>query len=513
VDATVAGGTEVSGARTPRRRRRVLAGIALVLACLTILVTTVAVWAHQVAFNTDRFTSLVENVIDEPAVTDPLSAKVSAQVITALNVQGRIEQRLPDALKPLAASITLTVQEAIANRLQQALDNPRIQQALVRTISVAHEKVMNLLRDQSDAVQVVNGYVVIDVWPVVDAALAELQSMGIIPADIQLPDLSDADIGAKLGPRLESALGVTLPADFGTVQLMPADRLLTARTVVRAFDIVVILLIVLSVVLVALALWLSTNRRMMVIYLALGVIIAFLLARLSTNTITGAVVGGIADQGLAGAVRTVVDATVANLRQLTAIILVATGIVAVAAYLWGRPRWLTSAASAASATAGQAGSAAAGAGSAGMGAVAASRPSRETLETSVRENRSMIERYGLAAIVFVVAWLALGLTIALVGAVLVIAFELLLRAVAPTQEEAVSVATGIAPSPAMAGGLPMPTPIVEPLVPSADVASSDASTPEPTPEPAPEAPPAPPKRTRARPTKKPPTTTKKPPPS
>ena len=48
-------------------RRRVLSGVALVLACLTILLATVAVWVHQVAFNTDRFTGLVANVIDEPA--------------------------------------------------------------------------------------------------------------------------------------------------------------------------------------------------------------------------------------------------------------------------------------------------------------------------------------------------------------------------------------------------------------------------------------------------------------
>ena len=37
-------------------RRRVLSGVALLLACLTILLATVAVWVHQVAFNTDRFT-------------------------------------------------------------------------------------------------------------------------------------------------------------------------------------------------------------------------------------------------------------------------------------------------------------------------------------------------------------------------------------------------------------------------------------------------------------------------
>jgi hypothetical protein len=481
VGATVTNEAVVTGRRTTRRRRRVLAGIALVLACLTILITTVAVWTHQVAFNTDRFTSLVSDVIDEPAVTDPLAVRVSTQVVDGLDMQTRIATRLPDAMKPLAAPITAALQEAITSRLQRALSNPQVQTALVSTISVAHEKVMNLLRDRSDAVQVVNGYVVIDVWPMIDTALAQLQSMGLIPADIQLPDLSEADIGSRLGPVLESKLGITLPPDFGTIQLMPADQLLTARTVVRAFDLVVILLIVLSIVLVALALWLSSNRRHMVIFLALGTLLAFLLARLVTNTATDAVVNGIADEGLRGAVRTVAIRTIDNLRQITAIILVVTGIVAVAAYLWGRPRWVTSVASTVGGAASQAGSSAKAAGAAGVGAVAASGPSRDTLETTVRDNRSAIERYGLAVIVFIVAWIALGLEIALIGAVLVIAFELLLRAVAPTAEEATDVATGIAASPQMTAASAMPTPTVEPLVPTAD----DSPT---TVTPAPEAP-------------------------
>ena len=92
-------------------RRRVLSGVALVLACLTILIATVAVWVHQVAFNTDRFTALVANVIDEPAVIAPLSTAVSAQVVEALDVQTRIAGRLPDAAKSLAPAITLAIED------------------------------------------------------------------------------------------------------------------------------------------------------------------------------------------------------------------------------------------------------------------------------------------------------------------------------------------------------------------------------------------------------------------
>jgi hypothetical protein len=419
-------------------------------------------------------------------VIDPLAAKVSAQVVDALDVEARVASRLPEAMQPLAASITLAVRDAITTRLQTALANPRLQGAIVRTVSIAHQQVMNLLRDRADAVQVVNGYVVVQVWPVVGAALAELQSMGLIPADVQLPDLSSPETSAGLASRLESAFGVTLPPDFGTIQLMPADRLLTARTVVRAFDVIVVLLIVLSVALVALALWLSSHRRHMLIYLALGVIIAFLLARLAINAITGAIIGGIADEGLSGAVRTVVDATIANLRQVTAVILVVTALLAVAAYLWGRPRWLTSAGSAMRGAAGQAGSAAAAAGGSGIGAVAGAAPSRAGVETTVRENRPTVERVGLSVIIFVVVWIALGLEIALIGALLVVAFELVLRALAPSQE---------ALAPAVPTG---------PSVAAVPVAA-EPEAPTVQPEPAPEAKPAPaPKRPRTRSTKRPP---------
>ena len=76
---------------------------------------------------------------------------------------------------------------------------------------------------------VVDGYVVLDLFPVVGVALTQLQQAGIIPADVQLPDLTSPDTRDVLDQRLDAALGVTLPPDFGTMQLMPADRLLAAQ--------------------------------------------------------------------------------------------------------------------------------------------------------------------------------------------------------------------------------------------------------------------------------------------
>ena len=175
----------------------------------------------------------------------------------------------------------------------------------------------------------------------------------------------------------------------------------------------------------------------MLIYLGIGVVIVFLLARLAMNAARNAIIGGIADGDVRGAAQTIVDATLRDLRGVTVLIIIATVVVVIAAYLWGRPRWVMATTAYVSDTAGRAGSAAGAAASGGASGVAGRAPDRETVERTVRENRSVIERYGLAIVVFILFWLALGLGIALLGAALVVGFELILRAVAgPSGDEA-----------------------------------------------------------------------------
>ena len=411
-----------------RRRRSILAGFVLVLACLSIVVTSVAVWTHQVLFNTDRFTALVTDVVADPAVIDPLSTRISQQVVDAVGVQARIEARLPDAVKPLAAPLTVAIRDGIDRRLQIALSNPRVQTALLRSVSVTHAAIMRVLRGDPENVNIVNGYVTVDVFPLIGEALAQLQEIGLIPAGIQLPDFSSGDPPDILTGRLATALGITLPEGFGTIQLMPADKILAARTAVKAFDIIVIALIILSVLLVALALWLADRRRRMLIFLALGTIVAFVIARGLIRGVEGVIVGGIADQDMAGAVRSSLDSVFDDLRSLTLLILIATAIVAVAAYLWGRPTWAVSVASSAGGAARQAG--------ATVGSTAAAAgSSRADLGDTILANRTTIEKAGFAIIAFAVVGLAVGIEIALLGAALIVGLELALNALGGKESE------------------------------------------------------------------------------
>ena len=108
---------------------------------------------------------------------------------------------LPGPSTVLAPAIATAVQEAIDNRLQQALANPQFQQALLAIVSTTHSRVVALLKDESTNLTVIDGYVYLNVFPIVGTALTELQQMGLIPASVVLPDLSSPEAPEALAPE------------------------------------------------------------------------------------------------------------------------------------------------------------------------------------------------------------------------------------------------------------------------------------------------------------------------
>ena len=104
-----------------------------------------------------------------------------------------------------------------------------------------------------------------------------LQAEGIIPADDQpaRPDGVDG-AGDDSGRAAEARSGSACRADFGTVQLVRADRLEAARTVVRVFDLLVSSRIVVTIVLFVAAALVARNRLRAVVLLGVGAVIALL---------------------------------------------------------------------------------------------------------------------------------------------------------------------------------------------------------------------------------------------
>lgn len=328
-------------ARTTTRARSGLVGLLFVLACLSIALSTVAVWAHQTLLVTDRFAAVTSRVVAEPAVQVAAADRLAAQIVTAADVQGRISGILPDNQKILAVPITTAVEDFIDKKLVTFLATDRAQTAMEAAIRFSHERLVRLLRNDSDFVSVNGTTATIDLLPVAVEGLRALQDSGILPTSVTLPDVTDPAGRDAAIANLESKLGRPLPADFALIPIANATRLANAQQAVHLFDVVTVVLIVLSILLVLATVLLSGRRLRMVALLAVGIVVTLVIARLLVRAAVQGLIASLA-AGDAAAVSVMVPDLLSDLASWTWILVIVGIIAAVLAVLAGRPSWLPS---------------------------------------------------------------------------------------------------------------------------------------------------------------------------
>jgi hypothetical protein len=313
----VAAGSETNAGRR-LTGRAILAAVFWLLACLAIMLASVTVWAHQTVLTDQGWGRIVSGVVSDPEVVDATSRRLVDRVATSLDISGKISQILPGDMTVLSGAVTRIVEQTVADGIARVASSEKFQDAFVAVNERAHEAAMKLIRGPDSAALSTNeGTISIDLFPLIGSALTGLQDAGIIPADVQLPDLTNYEPNPQRVAQLESVLGRDLPDDIGTITLVQSDRLAAVQDAVRLFDVITVLLILLAVVLVVLALALSARRLRMLVWLAGGSVLALLLARLVTRLIIENVTGalGTGDSGVT--VRSVIDSSVDSLMWFT----------------------------------------------------------------------------------------------------------------------------------------------------------------------------------------------------
>ena len=79
------------------------------------------------------------------------------------------------------------------------LVSPKFQTVWVDANRALHAKIVAFLRGDTTVLQARDGVVYLDVYPLVDAVLRQLQQIGIIPADAELPDPTSSASGPPAG--------------------------------------------------------------------------------------------------------------------------------------------------------------------------------------------------------------------------------------------------------------------------------------------------------------------------
>ena len=214
----------------PRRRRirRSVVGVLVALSCLLVLLSTTEVWAHRTLLNTGAFVGTVSPVFKNPAVTSAVAARATDELFTELNVQARLRDALPPKASFAAAPVANATKGFVAGQLANVMASPQFQAIWTATLTSMHQQLVAVLRGQhTAAVSTSDGYIVLNTVPLINQALGKVSGLAsdLAGKPVTLPTITSADPPQQAVNKLSTALGVTLPSDFGEITLVRSSGL------------------------------------------------------------------------------------------------------------------------------------------------------------------------------------------------------------------------------------------------------------------------------------------------
>ncbi|GAA1272069.1 hypothetical protein GCM10009609_39000 [Pseudonocardia aurantiaca] len=310
--------------RPPTRRirwRSVFAVVLLVLGCALAPVALVATWARDELSNTDRFVQTVRPLVADPAVQGALTNRITTTIfehvdvqalandaITALAAQGLpppIVQRLEVFTPSLATATTGFVRDKVG----QVVASPQFAAAWDQAVRVAHQQAVTVLSGNSQSVVVRGDTVYLDLAPFIDVAKQRLSADGITAVNL-------------------------VPEVHPTIAITPADQLVRAQTAYNVLGSLATVLPWISLLLLAVGVYLARVRMRAVIGAALGVAVALVVLAAALLVVRGLLVSAVPQAG-APAAASAFDIIVRFLRDSGRALIVLALVVALGAFLAG----------------------------------------------------------------------------------------------------------------------------------------------------------------------------------
>lgn len=244
--------------------RLIVARVLVVLGVLLAVVTIIAGYLRWQAFDGETFRGTATELIANDAIRAEIAATSVDALFTNVDVAAELENRLPPDQQQLAGPISAGLRELtdrVANRL---LERPRVQAVWRESVSLAHDELVDVLRNDTTVVRVEDKAVVLNLRPLV----------------------------LRLGERLAFVgnLSERLPPSTGLITVMEADKLDRAQDLTNLFEAVATWIWILPLLLWGIALWLARGRRRIELRaIALGLVVAGVLV-LVVRSIAGSYV-------------------------------------------------------------------------------------------------------------------------------------------------------------------------------------------------------------------------------
>ena len=312
------------GTSRPRRRirwRSVLAVVLIVVGCVLAPVSLVAVWTHNEISDTDHFVATAGPLIDDPAVQEALTNRVTTTVFQYVDVQGLADQSiaalaaqgLPPALverlKGFTPALATAVTGFVRDKVGRLIASPQFAAAWNQALTLAHQQMVTVLSGDSQSIVVQGGTVSLDLAPFIDAAKQRLAAEGLTAVN-------------------------RIPEVHPTVALAPADQLVRAQSAYATLDSLATVLPWITLLVLAVGVYLARVRMRALVAASLGVASALVLLAAGLLVARGMLVGAVPATGAAAAAASF-DIIVGFLRASGRAVLVLALVVALGAFLAG----------------------------------------------------------------------------------------------------------------------------------------------------------------------------------
>lgn len=294
---------------------RVILLVATVLSVAGIL----AVWANRQLLDTGYWTRTSTKLLENRAIQDELSSYLTEQLYANVDLAGELRSGLPKQLKPLAGPAAGGLRTVIEEGILAALQTSHVQGLWRSASEVSHKQFVNLIENRGTVVRTPGrGAVVLDLRPIV------------------------ANVAARFGTPPEVI--AKLQDSVGRITILRSKTLETMQGTARGLRALAIVLPVLVLLLLALAVGLSSGRRSRAL-LAVGILgilsgaIALIVRSVAGAQVVGALVKTESVRPAANATWSIATSVLVEVAVATVFI---GALVSLAGLLAGGSRWAVS---------------------------------------------------------------------------------------------------------------------------------------------------------------------------
>jgi hypothetical protein len=295
-----------------RRGRAIISWVLVVLASVLAIASVIAVYARNQLLDTNTYVSTMAPLASNPAIQTQVATRVSQELVARTDLEQRVKSALPPKAGFLATPIADQVQNATYSITLKVVQSPTFERLWIAANRAAHVQLVALLTGSSQgAVSADHGRVTVDLGQVEATVKQKLAAQGITVFN-----------------KIPAVKGVNLV-------LFQSKDLTRVQRLTKAFNTLVVVLPILTLLLLAGAVALARNRRRGLVRAATGLTLAMAALLVLFNVARNQYLGGVDPPGRRAAQTAVIDTVSAPLTDTVRTVLIVAAIVAVLGVVFG----------------------------------------------------------------------------------------------------------------------------------------------------------------------------------